>query len=297
VWRITEPDSLATTSFAYDNGFVTRTDPLLKQRTTWTDAYGRTERVRERNDEDAFDTEFRYDTLGNLIEVVDAASNSATFDYNSLGLLIESCDYDQRAPCTSFTHDAGGLVLTRTNPKGQVLGYTYDGIGRRKTKTSPTDGVTEWFYDEVDPWYGASVGRLTRVTYPGGSERYQWSMLGQQTETERCIDSTCLTTVRTYDEGRRLKTLRYPGGELVPHSYHPEGYLTSMTSPEGNYVDNVVRNARDQVTYLDYANGTAATYAYENEYKTLSSVSVAGSGGTIYHAGYEYNDASQITSI
>jgi YD repeat-containing protein len=190
VIRIDEASS-AYTLISYGDGFVTNTDPLGKQRTTYRDGLSRIIQTRERNSGANYDTFYDYDSLDNLIQVTDASSNVATFDYDSLGRKVGACDFDMG--CWSYTFDADGNLLTRTDAASQTTTFAYDDLGRSSTKTNHASELTQWAYDEAG--HGAGLGRLTTLTYPGGSESFTYDNQGQETQITRCVEGDGVTRI------------------------------------------------------------------------------------------------------
>ncbi len=290
--RTAHPDGNNTTvqytTDTHGKPYVVTLDELGHEQATWHDAYDNLSQVREKNGADYYTTTYEYNTLDKLVKVTDHAGNTTTFSWDSLGRKLSMSDPDLGA--WSYTYDAGGLLLTQTDAKSQTITFTYDGLGRMRTKVAGGQ-TSAWYYDEAG--YGASNGRLTRVTYPAGSESHIWSNLGLETATTRCVESTCQTTSGTYDGLHRVSRLTYPDGEVVSYTYDSAGNLQAVSG----YVDAMTWSPTDQLTSLTYANGTTTDYTYDPKRLWLTSARVTLEATTLYTSTYTYNGAGLVKTM
>jgi RHS repeat-associated protein len=287
--QTTHPDgSFSTIQYAVDASAIPyeiMRDELGHERASWEDAYGNTSQVREQNGADQYITRYAYNPLDKLVSVVDQAGNTTTFEWDSLSRKVAMRDPDLGA--WSYAYDAGSLLLTQTDAKNQTTTFTYDALGRMKTKLSGGQ-TTSWFYDEEG--YGASIGRLTQVVYSAGSERHTWNNLGLETETTRCVETTCQTTSQTYDALQRPNTQTYPDGEVVSYTYDDTGNLRSVSG----YVDGMTWSPSGQLSSLTYANGTTTHYTYDPKRLWLLTAAVNHDTTTLYTAAYTYDVAGLV---
>jgi RHS repeat-associated protein len=289
----THADSSAS-SVSYTNDTsgkpqTTTTDELGHARTVWIDAYDRTSVVQEQNGSATAKTTYQYDALNRLIQTTDSAGNKWTATYDALGRKTASTSPDLGA--WRYTYDAGGLLLSQTDAKGQTTTYTYDALGRRLTKVVGGQ-TTNWSYDEAG--HGASLGRLTDVTYPAGGKSYSWNALGQQTALTACVGTTCESMSYTYDPAGRLATLTYPDGEVVTDTYAADGNLNSVS----NYVSSMSWSPAGQLMSLTDSNGAKTAYSYDANRLWLTSATTQNSAKqTLYTAGYTYDVAGRVRSM
>jgi RHS repeat-associated protein len=286
-----------------NDGSTTRTDTLGKMRTTFRDGLGRTVRIREHDGAATYDTEYTYDVLDQLILVEDSLSSQtqdASFVVDSLGKTRTSCDFDiDQSQCRVLTYYDDGQIKTETNPRGQTATLTYDSLGRIKTKTTQEGELTTWYYDEPD--HGASQGRLTRVTYPGGSQEFDWDVMGFQTKIKHCVGTGAEADCKSVDQvfvDRRLDSMTYPNAdgattETVTYGYDDEGFVSSVSG----LVSDMTHDARGRVKTVNYSNGVLTIQNHDYPQDVLGDVSVSGPGGAVYQADYGYDAASQVKSI
>lgn len=294
VIKTTHPDGTYNTlSYSIESSgesVVTATDELGNTGWSWQNAKGKTTRVREKNGTEYYDTYYTYDIQGRAIEVEDHYGNSiVSYEYSSLNRKLSMTDMNMGT--ITYTYDASGNLLTQTDAKGQVSTFTYDDLGR--VLTSTVDGETTYtYYDESG--HGASIGKLTRVVYPGGSESYTYNNLGQTTEITKIIGTVSKTVSNTYDTMGRTATVTYPDGEVVTYNYGDDGSLESMSG----YVDSMEYNANGQLIYIEYSNGTMGSYEYDPDRLWLDTADVTYQGTTmLYQAEYGYNAGGLVTSM
>ena len=84
------------------------------------------------------------------------AASETQFAYNSLGELTQVTD--PLGKITTLTYTTVGLVATITDPQSNVTTYGYDSFGNRTSVTDALSHQTTFTYD--------SGNRLTKITYP-----------------------------------------------------------------------------------------------------------------------------------
>ncbi|MFY0566796.1 FG-GAP-like repeat-containing protein [Archangium lansingense] len=285
---VTNPDGTRGQR-AYGNGSVTSYNELGQEQVTWFDAYGQMTQVREKNGTTYQYTAYRYDLLGNLIRVTDAAGNATTVTWDSLGRKLTGCDPD--TGCSSYTYDESGHLLTRRDAKGQTTTYTYDVVGRALTKTLADGRKSQWTHDEAG--HGASQGAVTSLVFPSGSESRSYDFAGRVTSSTKCVSGYCYTLQYGYDVTGRMASVTYPDGERVTYGYDAQGRLASVSG----YVNGFSYNGRGQLVSATYANGTTARFNYSDTRQWLKDASVTGPAGLLYQASYGYDAGGRVTSM
>ncbi|WPB74322.1 RHS repeat-associated core domain-containing protein [Archangium violaceum] len=285
---VTNPDGTLGQR-VYGNGYVISYDELSREKVTWTDAYGQTTQVREKNGSTYQYTTYQYDLLGNLVRVTDAAGNATTVSWDSLGRKLAGCDPD--TGCSSYTYDEAGHILTYRDAKGQVSSFTYDALGRRLTKTLADGKQARWTYDEAG--HGAGKGTLTSVVEPSGSESRNYDSAGRVASLTKCVGGVCYTSGQSYDAAGRLARVSYPDGEVVTYGYDSAGRLGSVSG----YVNAFTYNGRGQLLTAAYANGTTARFSYSDARQWMTESSVVGPAGAVYQASYGYDAGGRVTSM
>jgi YD repeat-containing protein len=165
--------------------------------------------------EDPRSMSYRYDAVGNLTGVQDAAGLVTQFSYDNLGNLMAlqlpgdggevRQTYDERSRLVSiadatgyqvdFGYDELDQLVSITTPAGQTQ-YLYNN-GLVTAVTDPSNNTIQYGYD--------TIGRLTNVTEPGGS-----------------------VTTYTYDASGNLLAIRNPQGGETQYTYDAAGRVTGI---------------------------------------------------------------------
>jgi len=208
-----------------------------------------------------------YDGLGAVVHTTDGLGNATDMTYDGLGRTL-SVTRELRAGgtgsgallgtvTTHATHDADGLVLSRTDDNGSVTSYTYDQRGRRTATTLAGGANWTYTYDllsQVTGWTDPNgtvvtqvrdlLGRVTSrtITRAAGvlgptGETYAWDALGRLTSTSD-DDST---VSRSFDSlGRFLAEtaggVPVPGAPTTQFGHDLAGRITSLTYPDATVI-------------------------------------------------------------
>jgi RHS repeat-associated protein len=307
------PDG-ASEQFTYDVGTSSARNQVGAWRTTFHDAWGRPTAVREelgycldgKCSADYQWTHYRWDALGQLVEIVDDAGNVTTTTYDSMLRKRESCDPDRG--CTTYTWREDGLLAEETDANDERRRVEYDGVGRptRKEYVDAGGNVTRTVtYDyDVDPVTGAprggSNGELVRMDDTAtGSDDFWYDLMGRPEREQRCIDGRCMSWAMAFDSVGRVASLTYPDGngnvspasEVVPYEYDGTGRLVRVPG----YVEHIGYSDTGQVETLAYANNVKAVWTHDPRRMWMEHQTVDGPAGLLYSADYHYDAAGRIT--
>ncbi|MFD9303250.1 LamG-like jellyroll fold domain-containing protein [Streptomyces sp. NPDC060048] len=328
---VTEPGG-ATTKFTYDtNGdqlSVTGPNGARKE-TTW-DYLGRpltsTDIVRQPtqraytaiNEYDAPGSElsrtvsptgvsksYKYNAVGEVTEVTDAAGSKSTFTYDADGQVLTSTDPDGTSTKNTYdgfgqltatsdlgvggnvlrtsnsAYDRAGHPVSMTDYRGHTRSLTLDATGlvtKAVEPVSATESITTTFgYD--------AAGNRTRFTDGRGNPfltTYNaWGLPESAVEpsTPAHPNAADRTFTTTYDGAGRVKELRSPGGVTVTHEYDARSRLVRQTGTgaEAATVDHTYEyNAEDRVTAVAGLDSDKNTFAYDDRGLLLSAAGPAG---------------------
>ena len=203
---------------------------------------------------------------------------SSSTVYDSLGRVVQQISVDpdgigsEEASVTSYTFDAGGSLLTETDPLGNVTEYQYDNLGRKTSETDPEEGVTTYTYD--------SVGRMTSLTDPEENTTYwSYSPLGQVATETINVDSTDLVRYYSYDARGNLTRKIDRNGRVIDYAYDSLSRQTTETW-------------YDDVTDADAQQDAVTTYA--TTYDEMGRVATIGDGD--YDFEYTWSIFGNLTS-
>ncbi len=128
--------------------------------------------------------------------------------------------------------------MAHTLPLGMYETFTYDANGNMLTKTDFNGDTTTYVYS-------VCCGRLLTETYEDGSGvTYTYTGTGQR---ETVTDARG-TTSYTYDQRDRLLTVNNPDGTSLVYTYDDAGNRTSVTVPSG--ITNYTFDHLNRRTYL-----------------------------------------------
>jgi YD repeat-containing protein len=109
-----------------------------------TSTYDVYQRLRRTEDNDHTYTDYTYDTLGNLIQVIAASNisgltNTTTMTYDSLSKKKTMNDPDMGT--WTYLYDKAGNLVCQRDAKLQTIGFFYDAINRMTDKKYYGSGV------------------------------------------------------------------------------------------------------------------------------------------------------------
>ena len=264
IWQLSWDDSENLTSYIDPTGATTAyvygdfslptaiTDALGNERTFKYDTVGNLIEVRHpagstsgnpaspyANGSPAIES-FGYDAAGNMTSMTDPLGAVWQWNYDAAGNLVEAID--PLGLTTTYTYDALGRNLSETDPLGAVTGYSYDSNGNLVSMTDPLGRVVSWTYDDRD--------QVTeRIDQLGFITSYTYDDTGNLTSE---TDPTSRTWYWDHEHGR-VTTVTAPDGGITAHNYDAAGRLASIADPLGRTLT---------YGYDDAGRWTSTTYPY-----------------------------------
>ena len=308
--RVIYPDGTETnTSYRVeDHALVTHvTDALSNETETHVSGSGHTLKSIQFDGTEQIVTQFTYDGIGRLVEVLDADTNVTVSEYD-MGDRRVRVSHPASGE-TTFTYDALGNVLTRqtANLRDSALfiEYGYD-RGRLISVNYPEhpENDVRYYYGGANDQDNAK-GRLCLRLDATGGEQYAYDDMGNVKETVRTVtvpneDVGTFKTEFEYDSFGKLLSLTYPDGEKVCYWYDGSGQLTEVYVKERNkgyrYVEEIGYDKFGDRVYMRYGNGAETEYAYNDEMRRLDSLSLASPHTTLKRI-YGYDAVGNITSV
>jgi RHS repeat-associated protein len=239
----------------------------------------------------AQETDHTYDDAGRPLTLKNRRGRTFSFSYATDGL-ASAFTYPTGRQSQITARDAYGLPQTLKSPTGNITGITYDALGRISGRTDGV-GAIAWTYDnesnptDVKETIVGNTATIHRV----------FDAMGRLTS---CTDTQGFTIAYTYDPEGNVKTIVYPGNKTVAYTYDGANRLktvtdwtsrvTTYTYDTAGRLQTVLRpnNTRQRVDF-DAANRLTASY----EEKMSGSTVV----GTLWEAGYGYDNANRLTSF
>ncbi len=214
-------------------------------------------------------TEYTYDSMGNLVRLVEASETATervfTFTYNSYGQLICAIgEPDIATDSTVITHtrDSSGSTTRLTDPMGHYLEYLdSDDQGNVLSLKGTRGEFWAWEYDNEDNLLSETVpGSVTSVVY-------------------------------AYTDNGRLQSLINAANSQFFFGYDSKGNVTSVTGPDGSSI-SIAYNDKRNVTKLIDELGRETRFIYDTEGRLASYIDSHG-----YATTYAYAEDSQDVAI
>ncbi|MBN2753625.1 MAG: hypothetical protein JXR81_02030, partial [Candidatus Goldbacteria bacterium] len=201
-------------------------------------------------------TLYGYDSLKQIVSVIDAQSNTTTVEYDMLGRRTAITNPDTGRVQTVY--DLASNVIEKITPNlalgSKKIEYGYD-YNRLMTITYPdcTSNTVTYTYGaaSLKGQDGNLVGRITKVTFESGSETREYDKLGQvvkevynlNTDNKKANGTLKYTTEYEFDSWGRMQKVKYPDKEEVMYGYDAGGLLNVVngrnTSVEYPYVQDI----------------------------------------------------------
>ena len=265
-----------------------------------------------------------YDAAGDLIAqslTGGGVTQTETMTYNAMGQPLSlTRDLPGGNLTMSVVRDQRGLVISQTDPNGNITTIANDEAGRPAVQTDPAiqaqagNGSTpvtakpvlmmgyDTFGDEVHE--SDADGNVTTSAYNGDGEQESvtnpsytppgastpvngttattYTKLGQQASI---TDPLGNVTRMTYDQLGDLAGRTDPGGATWTYTYDPAGEQTSVTDPTGAQTQATYNDLGQMITSTDLVRqGTSAayttTYGYDAAGDLTSQTSPTGVSGS-----------------
>jgi RHS repeat-associated protein len=332
----TYPDSSVLTS-VYCGTSTLVTDPTSRWRRSRLDGLGRLVEVDEPNSttatvastgcpgtgEPIWVTSYGFDSLGNMLSVLQNGSHSRTFTYDSFSRLLTSANPE--VGTITYTYNPDGPVLNKKDARNITTTYLYDAIHRETSRSySNSDSTITTVYDGsncLGLTACQNIGRRTGMTDAAGSEI--WSYEVDQTnhrtihKDQRTTNSSPsnITKTATYylDLGGNVTQAIYPTTRTVNYTFDSADrpstaadgsngitYATGFTtSPGGGCLSNVTCYSPQGTFYAlsigqssSLPNGLNLTHIYNNRLQPLE-FKASSTGGTAIDVTYSFIDPAK----
>jgi RHS repeat-associated protein len=263
-------------------------------------------------DPDSNETAYAYN-LGTMVQqtVGYGSSSSSTTDYSvDPSTLLDHMVTDANNHATTYTYDANGNVLTKTNALGDVWSYSYNSFNEITCATAPmaashcsalsppsaiTGGGTITVPGSAPPKYATYTeydtdGNLIYQTtgqYASGSgsasaSRTLYYLYNGESVTLGSTTDSCTTGAPSSELACAVID---PNGVVTQLAYNSEGDLTSRSTPDGNAGGEVATN----------------TYAYDGDGEQTSTVApdgdLSGANAADYTTSSTYDSDGEVTSV
>lgn len=242
VTQVTLPDGRHA-NYQYQSGLLTSATNLAGATTTYS--YDSSQRMSKINDGRGNDAVVnQYDAAGRVVNQTDAMGKTSTFAWDPLGETAILTDAEGKQWTDQY---AGNVLVSRTDPLGNVTSYRYDADLNKTAVIDPKGAVTTSAYDSrgnlvktVSPTgatetfnYDADNDLLFHVDPRGNATRFRYDAAGNLLET---IDSEGGSTSfsRSPVGASLVGTATDARGKTTQFGYDTQGNLTTVTTPLGH---------------------------------------------------------------
>ena len=175
--------------------------------------------------------------------------------------------FDPTAGDMTYTYDANGNTLTKTDSLANTFTYTYDPVFSRITSiTDPSGAITRYQYD--------TNGNLTGITDPRGNQTT--ITIGEFGLPTQVTDPSNQTTRFQYDLSGNLTSLQDPLGETTTYGYDALFRPVQVADPSGVQYFRTW-DPLDRLVRATDGNGGVTVYTYDPAGNLLSASDPRGS--------------------
>jgi len=313
VTKVTQPDGVFST-YAYDNAhrLISVSDALGDHVDFTLDAAGN--RTAEKTYASGSGSPSRslsraYNTLGQLVQSLDAYSNTTVYGYDPDGNRTNTTDplgvqthqtYDAlnrlsqtvrdylgtdpstANTTTSYAYDSHDNLNRVTDPDGLNTSYYYDGLNDLGQQLSPDTGTTNYTYDPagnrlsrtdargvITTYAYDALNRLTSISYPTAALDVHF-YYDQANDTTKCASS--------YRFGRLTEMTDATGSAFYCYDAHGNVTVKRQVIGASTYTTSYIWNAADRLMGIGYPDGATITYTRDADGR-IASVSATPVGG------------------
>ena len=247
-------------------------------------------------DERGYNSTFRTDRFGNVIEWNNQLAHQTLAERNAAGQVARLTEADPdgggslTSPVTIFGYDAPGNLAYQQNPDSSTKTSTYTTTFNQLASTTDELGRTQSFaYD--------STGNLTTSTDGAGySTTYTYNSQGLTTSiTTPDPDGggplVAAVTSLAYDAYGRLVTITNPDSSTRTLAYDSADNLTSETDELGNAA-TITYDALDRLTSSTDRESAATSFEYDAMGQLVTQTDALGNA-----TDYEYNNRGWQTKV
>jgi RHS repeat-associated protein len=173
---------------------------------------------------------------------------------------------DELGKRTTFTHDANGNVLTKTeldtaSSESRTWTYTYNSFGKVLTANGPRTDVSDvTTYTYYNCSTGYQCGQIETITN-AASHVTTYNTYNAHGQPLTITDPNGLVTTLAYDLRQRLVS-RTVGSEQTTFDYWPTGLLEKATLPDGSFLEYTYDGAH-RLTEIEDSEGNRIVYTLD----------------------------------
>ncbi|HSD96207.1 MAG TPA: DUF6531 domain-containing protein, partial [Sulfuricaulis sp.] len=197
-------------------------------------------------------TQLVYDAVGNLTQETDPNSRITTHTPDTLNRLFRTVD--ALSGITGYGYDVNDRPTTITPPNNATTQYQYDDLGNRLQEISPDRGKTTYTYDAAGNVLTVTDARKITTTYT-------YDALNRVV-SKQSTDANTPSYSYVYDTCFKGRLCYFPGTLLF--GYDSLGRLNYQLDLNTFLYSNYVFTSAGRLSHINYPNGVAVDYTYDN---------------------------------
>ena len=292
--RLTLPDNTEEHFERDAEGRLLSHTDALRQRTVWH--YNEAGLIQQRLQADGSTLAYRWDKLGQLLELRNENNSTATFAYDPAGKLLSETGFDRQT--IHYQYENGSQQPTHRSDGDRVWRYDYDPLGRLSARHAAYQGGKQW---QTETFAYDGNGNLLLATNPACKLQWFYDAAGNNTREHQHLHlyKPCHVAIwqHEYDAlNQRIATTR-PDGHRVSWLTYGSGHLLAMKVDDIELLsyqrDDLHREiARHQGNNLQQRQSWTPNGQLQEQ-----TVALTGSSTRLLVRNYRYDDAGQLTDL
>jgi RHS repeat-associated protein len=248
--------------------------------------------------------QFTYNPADEMLSLTDGKNQTTRWNYDEYGRTTNKLD-QANVEILRYSYDPESRLTNRWSAAKGNTKYAYDSIGNLLTINYPLSGTINYSYD--------SLNRLTNMVDAVGTTLFTYSGSGQLLTEDGPFANDTITNVywsrmRTnislaqptgvwtnafvYSSTHRLYSVTSPAGTSTYNYAEPSTRLTSLSLPNGAYVNNVYDTMSRLTNSFLYGSGPLDGHLYQYDRENQRTNEVRADNSTV---AYSYDKIGQLT--
>jgi len=272
-----------TNQWVYNDpaGEVTVLDAKNHPTSYYYDWGGRLVTVTEEVSGQYYNTNYAYDSIGNLLQLADSKGQITTYTYDNLNRLTQTTYPDSTTETRTYDND--GNLVSRLTQNDSLIQYSYDQINRLTTITYPGGSTVTYIYDK-------NSNRL-EMTDPASTTTYTYDPRDRLLSETRTINGQAYTFTYGYDAASNLIQLTYPDGYSLSYTYDQLNRIVAVGS-----LATISYRLNSEISQIAYGNGVQTAYSYDKLGRTIG-IKTWNSTSILLSLNYAYDPNGNPTSV
>ena len=289
---------------------ITQIDALGRKTKRYIDMLGQTYKTVKYNNEEEITTSFEYNSVGEILKVIDTDGNETDYTYDELGRKLSVDNPD--VGLVTYEYDKTGNLLSKQTANLHTINkdfkitykYDYNRLVEINYPHNPWNKVEYTYGKRGDEHFRG--GRLYLIQDASGGTEFFFDEMGNVTKNIRTVlisqnNMRTFVSESEFDTWGRTRKLVYPDGEIVDFAYNHAGNLTSMKGTKSSREYPIILrqgyDERENRIYRKYGNGTEQSLDYEPLRNRLINSDVSFNGNKYLDNAYSYDNVGNIVSI